>query len=94
MGRKSTTLKINAEKLRAAVGSHETWSAYAEKFGVTKQAVSNWLSTGKIPPRALFEIVRDLDIPKDILDEILISAEEASWPSRQIVIRISIEEKP
>lgn len=94
MGRKTTRLRIDSERLRAAIGSQETWTGYAEKFGVTKQAVCNWLSEGLIPPRALIEIARDLSLTKETIDEILIGSEDIPESTKQIVIRISIEDKP
>jgi hypothetical protein len=92
MGRRTTRIRIDSERLRKAVGSQESWSAYAEKFGVTRQAVCNWLAEGKIPPRALFEIARDLNLSSEVINEILVAGEELELPNRQIVIRISIEE--
>lgn len=76
MGRKRTTIPINSEKLREAVAGRETWTGIAEQFGVTKQAVSEWLRTGRIPPRALIEICRELNIPQDLLEDILEPVQE------------------
>ena len=72
MGRTKVSLRIDSDKLRAAMKAHDgNWSEFAQKYGVTKQAVSNWLSEGLIPPRAIAEIARELSLHSDVIDEIL-----------------------
>jgi transcriptional regulator with XRE-family HTH domain len=68
----------------------ETFSERAEKYGVSKQAINGWLSNGRIPPRAFYEIARDLDISSDLVAEILAPA--AQSPKRKWVLTVTLEE--
>ncbi len=92
MGRKRTTLAIDPVKLREAVAGRETWSDYAEKFGVTKQAISAWLSEGRIPARALIEIARDLDLAPEVVEAILEPSTRAHAQKRKWTITLTVEE--
>jgi len=91
MSRPSVRLKIDSERLRAAIGSKVTWSEIAEKYGVTRQAVNGWLSEGRIPPRALAEITKDLGLSPDTVKEILAPSEKE--PKKKWVLTITLEEK-
>ena len=90
MGRQKVTIPFDAEKLREAMAGKETFSERAEKYGVSKQAISGWLTAGRIPPRALYEIARDLEIPPALVAEILAPA--AQTPKRKWVLTVTLEE--
>jgi transcriptional regulator with XRE-family HTH domain len=91
MGRKPISLNINVDAFRKAVGDKLTWSDIAEKYGVTRQAVNGWLQDGRIPPRALMEIMKELKLEPEIVKAIL---EPYQKPKKQIVIRICFEDTP
>jgi hypothetical protein len=83
MGRKRVTLAIDADALRAAMAGKETFSERAEKYGVSRQAVNGWLEAARIPPRALAELARDLDLAPDVVDAILAPAQDGKDPKRK-----------
>lgn len=90
MSRAKVRLAINSEKLRQLVKDKETFSELAQRYGVTKQAVSQWLSDGEMPPRAIVELVRDLDVSQEDLEELLAPQLEKSNKKKWV---ITIEEK-
>lgn len=71
MGRNKVRLSINPEKLRSLIKENHTFSEMAQKYGVTKQAVSQWVTDGQMPPRAIVELVKDLDISSEDVEELL-----------------------
>jgi hypothetical protein len=91
MGRNSVRLKIDSDALRLIVGDRATWSDIAEKYGVSRQAVSGWLAEGLIPPRALAEMARDLDLSPKQLDEILAPQQEKIRERKKWKITITVE---
>lgn len=92
MGRNKVNLSINGDVLRALMKGKETWSERAEKYGVTKQAVSNWLSEGRMPPRALIELVRDLDLSPEQVEEILGPQHEKMKARKRWKITVFVDE--
>lgn len=45
---------------------------WAERCGLTKQALNNWLSEGACTPRMLVELLMEAKLTKDELEEILL----------------------
>ena len=63
MGRRKTTIPVDGTALRDAVErSPATWSSLAERLGVTRQTVSGWVSKGRIPPRQLADLAKELGL--------------------------------
>lgn len=92
MSRNTTRLKIDGEILRSLIASKETFSERAAKQGVSKQAVHSWIVEGLIPPRALCELVIDLDVSIDDLNELLEPQRKHIAKRRKFVATIIIEE--
>lgn len=90
MSRKSVMLDIDSTKLREAIADRSTFSDLAQKYGVTRQAINNWLNDGKIPPRALVEIARDLDLLPEVIEQILAPSTE-KHKNPKIVITIELK---
>jgi transcriptional regulator with XRE-family HTH domain len=95
MGRQRVNLEINPEKLRSLLKGKETFSERAEKYGVSKQALSNWLEEGRMPPRAIIELLRDLDVSPEDVDELLSpqKEKEADRKNKKFVMTLTVEEK-
>lgn len=89
MSRKSVRIAFDAEYLRELMAGRESWTERAQKYGVSKQAVNGWLSDGRIPPRAMVEIVRDLDLSPDQVERLLYKP-QSDRPKR-VVITATIE---
>lgn len=72
MGRRRTTIPINATAFRQVFKDEREidFSKIAEGFGVTRQAVNGWLVNGRIPPRALAEIIKVYDVKPDEVEMI------------------------
>lgn len=92
MGRQTVNLAIDTELLKSIVKEKETWTERAQKYGVTKQAVSGWLTSGRIPPRALVEIVRDLDLTPEQVEAILAPQKEKAEERKKWKITVYVEE--
>ena len=90
MSKESVRLSIDSDLLKKVIGSKTTWAAIAEKYGVTRQAVSNWLSEALIPPRALVEIVKELDLSPELVDEILSPQKQKEKTKKRKVITIEV----
>ena len=66
MGRKPTSIRFNSVVFRELF-KDLNYANIAEGWGVTRQAVNGWLTTGRIPPRAMAEIIKAHDVdPKDV----------------------------
>lgn len=93
MGRSRVSLPIDVDRLKSAIGSKCSWSDIATKYGVSKQAVSNWLADGRIPPRALIEIAHDLNLDAETVDEILKPSIEVKQKKKQWRVLITVTEE-
>lgn len=97
MGRKFVTIKFDPNKLREVMAGRETFSERAEKYGVTRQAIQGWLDSGRIPPRALIEIIRDLDLSTEVVNALLGKPEgddsEPTKTKKKYVLTLTLEEK-
>lgn len=92
MGRKPVSLAIDSEMLRKALEGRETFSERAAKYGVSRQAVANWLAEGRMPPRALAEIAMDLNLPAELVDAILAPSARALERKKKWVLTITFDE--
>lgn len=92
MGRNKTTLPINADLLRDLIKSKETFSERAEQFGVSKQALNQWMVEGRMPPRALCELVMDLKLPKETVDDLLKPALTQLEAKKRWTLTVTLEE--
>ncbi len=92
MPKKRVMLSIDTAELRAALAGKETFSELAQKYGVSKQAVNGWLDTARIPPRALVEIARDLDLSPEQIDNILCRGDETSTAKKKWTLKVTLEE--
>lgn len=92
MPKTSVRLKIDGDMLRKLIGSKTTWTEYAEKYGVTKQAVSAWLTEGRIPPRALVEVARELDLSPEQVEDVLAPQAQKEKARRQWKVTVLIDE--
>lgn len=88
MGKTSHRLDIDPEELRLVMTNNNyTPSRAAKAYGVTRQAVNGWFKSGKIPPRALAEIAKEMELSPDIIDSIL-------KKKQKYKIKIQIELEP
>lgn len=92
MAKQSLRLSVDGELLRKLIGSKGTWSDLADKYGVTKQAVSGWLSDGLMPPRALVEIARELDLSPEQIEEVLAPQAKKAKARKQWKVTVLIDE--
>lgn len=91
MGRNRTTIPFNVEAFKKYVKESSSFSERAKEFGVSKQAMNSWFSTGRIPPRALAEIAIDLNFTADVMTEILSVKSNKAHASLTKKIKYSIE---
>lgn len=91
MGRNRTSIPFNVNKFRALVKEVSSFSERSAAFGVSKQAINSWMTTGRIPPRALAEMAMDLKWNTGDIAELLqapITKDERDMSKR---LRFSIE---
>lgn len=86
-------LAIDTTVLRRLLAGKETFSERAEKYGVSKQAVSGWLSEGRMPPRAIAEILRDLDCSIEDTEALLAPQKEKAAKKKRWVLKVTLEEE-
>lgn len=96
MGKHRTRIEFNPDALKKALDGVESFSDRADKFGVTRQAINGWFSEGLIPPRALAEIVRDLNLSvetvTEILSPIIKKKKKIEGPRRRYTVTIEVDE--
>lgn len=92
MGRASIMLRVDSEVLRRLISGKETFSERAQKFGISKQALNQWMTDGKMPPRAIAELVHDLDIGIDDVNALLEPQRKASAEKKKWTLTVTLEE--
>ena len=71
MGRRGTSIPIDGELLRENIKSRGwTFEQIGKHFGVTRQAVCNWILEERIPPRKLADLAELLSLEPGVVDEI------------------------
>lgn len=89
MAKKSVMLDINVDKLRQLMSNaRETFSERAQKYGVTRQAIQHWLDGGRMPPRAIIELLRDLDASPADTEELLAPQKEKAKKKWKVTITV------
>lgn len=72
MGRHAVTIPIDSDMLRKVISDNNfTPSKLSRAYGVTRQAVNGWFKAGRIPPRVLADLARELNLPPEIVKEIV-----------------------
>lgn len=71
MGRTSVRIPIDADLFRDLIKGAYTLTKLAEVSGVTKQAVNAWLEEGRIPPKVIADLVKELNWDVETVEKLV-----------------------
>lgn len=92
MSRQSIRLRVDGDVLRRLIKDRETFSDRAQKFGISKQALNEWMVEGLMPPRAIAEFLMDINASTEDTNALLEPQRKSMTEKKKWTVTLTVEE--